>query len=735
MSKKIIFAVVVVLLACSGYMVYGATDLPFAFNKDAYLINGGQYDVEILRDSWGVPHIYGKTDADVAYGLAYAHAEDDFATIQESLIMGRARNALYNGPEGAQMDYMVHLLEAQDIVEREYEEQLSPEVRELCEAYADGLNHYAALHPEELVSTDLLPFQGKDVVVGFVFRGPFFHGLDNAVGRLFGPERAREVSEKSEENAVSAALPFDEQDLAASGFSLTNGLEMGSNTFSVSPKRSADGSTFININSHQPWEGMVTWWEAHVHSDEGWEAVGGVFPGTPLILHGHNRNLGWAHTVNRPDLIDIYVLEMNPNNDNQYRLDGEWKDLEVEEVAIPVKIWGPIVWTVKQEVYKSVHGPVVKRPHGTYAIRYAGRGDVRQVEQWFRMNKAKNFEEWKDAMKMRAIPSLNTGYADKDGNIAYIYNARFPNRVPGYDWQKYLPGDKSELIWPLDEYVPFEDLPMVINPESGFVQNCNSTPYETTFGDENPEPEDYPNHFGIETHMTNRAMRALELFQADESITWEEFYAYKHDVQYSEDSFVGQSLAMLDDIPQQEDPDLRQAIDHLKAWDLRVNPENTRAALAILSLQPLFGGDNGPPEPEAFLAKLNEAAANLKKVHGTIDVPWKEVNRLRRGDLDLGLGGGPDILRAVTGDITDDGAHIVGKTGDSYVLLVRWHPDGEVESLSIHQYGSATLDETSPHYADQAEKRFIHMKMKDVWLDRDDIEANLERQYQPGDGA
>jgi acyl-homoserine-lactone acylase len=721
-KRLVVFVGLVVLLgACAS------TGPRAEFNRQEVLDSASRYDVEIIRDEWGVPHIFGTTDADAAFGLAYAHAEDDFPTIQDALLTARGTTAAYQGKDAAAVDYMVQLLGVWDYVDAQYASDLRPETRAICEAYAAGLNYYAAENTDELISRDLLPFTGKDVVAGFVFRGPFFFGLDNAVRELFGSERRREVSTKTaglKDTSLAKAM-------ADASEWLTGGAELGSNTFAVSPKRTADGGTYLNINSHQPWEGPVTWWEAHVHSDEGWDAVGGVFPGAPVILHGHNRNLGWAHTVNRPDLVDIYVLETNPDDPNQYKFDGEWRDFEREEARIVVKLFGPFKIAVKREVLRSIHGPVVRAEHGVYAIRYAGMGGIQQVEQWYRMNKAETMAQWFDAMQMRANASLNTGFADSEGNIAYIYNALLPLRADGYDWQQYLPGDTSETLW--TEYLPFDEMPLVINPASGFIQNCNSSPFQTTIGEGNPDPDAFPEKYGIERHMTNRALQANALFGADESITWEAFKAYKFDVAYHSESFVGRSVSAIVNAPTQEDPVTAEAVALLKNWDLRAAADSRGAALAILTLQPLYrGSDAELPETSALLAALKATAERLQTAHGRIDVPWSEVNLLKRGDVTHGLGGGPDTLRAITGRQSENGAEIIAYTGDSYILLVRWDAEGDLYSESVHQYGNATLDQSSPHYADQA-PLFARHELKPLELDEADLRANAKRIYRPGE--
>jgi penicillin amidase/acyl-homoserine-lactone acylase len=690
-------------------------------------LHSEKYSVKILRDTWGVPHVYGKTDPDVAFGLAYAHCEDDFKNIQDTMLATRSLGGAVNGANAASIDFIVHLLGVWDDVNAKYETDLSPETRALCEAYADGVNLYIEKHPDEVLLEEVFPVTGKDIVAGFVFKAPFFYGLDGAVLELFGPERRRDVSTKQ-----AALGDFSIQTaLANTKDFLTAQWPTGSNTFSVAPNRTSDGSTYLNVNSHQPFEGPVAWYEAHLHSEDGWDMVGGLFPGMPVIGHGHNRNLGWAMTVNSPDLADIYVLETNPDNPDQYKFDGEWLDFDIKEVTLKVRVTpdSPMTMKVRREVVRSVYGPVLRQTHGVYAIRYAGMGDIRQVEQWYRMNKADTHAEWLDAMKLQAIASLNVGYADKEGNISYIYNAKLPVRADGYNWEQYLPGNTSDTLW--DTYLPFDELPMVFNPASGFVQNCNSSPFLTTFGDDNPDQSKYSTNFGIETHLSNRAMRARELFEADTSITWDEFYTYKFDMKYSEDSFLVNTLNQLLSITPPDDPQIRKALSILEKWDHNTNPESTGAALAVMTILPLNNSRGSVPADEKILESLSNAIEQLMNTHGQLNVPWEKVNRLVHGTTNLGTGGGPDILHAFYGGLNKENGTYIGRAGDCYVLLVKWDKDGNVASESIHQYGSATVHPDSPHYADQS-PLFVKRQLKPVWYEESDIRAHLESEYVPG---
>lgn len=702
------------MLLCMLLLAACGTHLP---PNEQLIPPPGKYDARILRDTWGVPHIFGKTDADCAYGLAYAQSEDDFETMQMGLFLARAKMGLYRGQgggaDGAPIDYLIKLFRFRELVDELYEKQLTPETRALCEAYAAGFNHYCALHPEK-VQPGVLPCTGKDIVAGFVIKSPMFFGMDREVRRLLEPTRARDVSQKKTTTLSDALRTADK--------------EIGSNTFAVGPARTDNGSVFLAINSHQPWEGPVSWYEAHLKSEEGLDITGGVFPGAPCILHGHNRNLGWAHTVNMPDLVDIYVLEINPENENQYKFDGKWRDLDIRQVELPVRLWGPFVWTVKREALYSVHGPVMRTPHGTYAIRYAGYGRITQVQQWYQMNKAANRTEFLNAMRQQGVASFNVGYADKDHNFGYLYNALLPRRAEGYDWRLYLPGNTSETLW--TEYLKFDELPQVWNPQSGFIQNCNSSPFQTTTGNENPDPARYSPVYGIETHMTNRGLRALELYGSDPRISWDEFKQYKFDTHYSDRSAAAQLKKEILEAAHADDPVIREALDALRKWDLNTDLENTSAPIAILTMEPIVRARIfGNPEPDP-VATFAEKAHLLKDRYGRIEIPWKEINRLVRGKVDLPLQGGPDTLRAVYGSLED--GRLIANNGDCYILLVQWDADGKVHSESIHQYGSATLDPASIHYADQA-PLFARHELKPVWLDEQDIRAHLEAEYRPGE--
>jgi len=688
--------VALIVLGLGAVIALDRLNQPPEPDPQQFIAAAAQYHARILRDNFGVPHVFGHTDADVAFGLGFAHSEDDFGTIQEVLLATRGTLAATNGIDAAKTDYLVHLMHVWKTVDANYG-KLPADVRKLAEAYAEGVSYYAALHPEAR-KPHVLPITGKDVVAGFVFKTPFFYGLDTTLKHVLEPANDQKK------------------------------LPVGSNGIAVAPSRSSDGATRLLVNSHQPYTGPVAWYEAVLQSDEGWHVAGGFFPGSPFMLHGHNEHLGWANTVDSPDLADVYRLTINPRNENQYLLDGKWRDFEKEDVALRVKLWGPLIWTVHRDALFSAHGPVLKTDHGVFAIRYAGMGEYRQVEQYYRLDKAKSREEWLAAMRLQALPSINYIYADEKGNIGYVYNGQFPVRKPGFDWKGTLPGDRSDLIW--HAYVPFDKIPQLWNPKSGFVFNSNNTPFQATGPEDDLKPSQFPDWMGIQTNMTNRAYRALETFGADPHISAAKFRAYKFDLSYSAKSDLAKDIAEIEAVNPGNDADLKQAQTILKSWNRKTDIHNRGAALAVLMGVRVAPEDQGGPRKMEPLPALREAMDVLKKHFGRLDPEWGQVNRFRRGKYDLPVDGGPDVYRAVYGEPQDDGT-LTARGGDTFIMFVMWDKNGKLSSDSIHQFGSATLDKTSKHYDDQV-PLFVAMKTKPVLFTRDELKGHIEADYQPG---
>ncbi|WP_066480260.1 MULTISPECIES: acylase [unclassified Sphingomonas] len=670
-----------------------------------------RYDVKIARDRYGVPHIFGATDADVAHGIGYAHAEDDFDTLQQVLAMTRGRLGAITGQDGAKTDYVLHLLGARSTVARDYDAQPA-DVRALLDGYAAGLNLYAARHPGEVRLRGLFPVDGADVATGFVLRSPFFFGLDSVLGALVGGEPLPREHALPEAPEVTPAGPAE--------------IEKGSNAFAVAPRRSADGFTRLISNSHQPWRGAVAWYELRVHSRQGWHFAGATFPGAPYPLLGHNRTLGWTNTVNRPDLIDIYKLVLDDSG-NRYRFDGQWRPLERKRVWLRVKI-GPFVLPVPRLVERSIHGPVLRNKDGAFAIRYAGADQLRMVEQYYRLNKARDFAEWQRVMAMQAVPATNFVYADRAGNVALFYNAAFPNRKPGFDYRGVLPGDTSRAL--AGGTVAWTAVPRNVNPASGFIINANHTPFIAAGPGSELDRAAYPDLLGIEADVTNRGTRSIELLAADASITRAELEAIKYDTRVSRASWLGPWFERVMAVDPGADPLIARARAILRQWDWNFDGVGAADALAVLIARE---GNRWhyPRKPPADARQvLRDAAVHLDTHFGRLDPPLGEVLRLRQGNVDLPLDGGPDVLRAMAlWDVADDGRLAV-RHGDSFLMFTEWAPDGKVRSESIQPFGAATTRPASPHYVDQA-PLFVSRKTKPVWFDPAELKPNIVRIYRP----
>ena len=673
----------------SGYLLLFLVAAIFAGCMDeeqdyhSFIPPQGKYETRILRDTWGVPHIFGVRDADTAYGLGYAHSEDDWVYMEEAILTVRGELARKLGRSWAKFDYLVAWFRIREFTEERYEDEVSPEMRAVAEAYAEGITHFAALHPEKMPHITL-PVTGKDIIAGAMAKAPFFYELHRALLKVL----------------ESGGVDIDKAGVVAFNAMEDNpfsrGLPIGSNAWAVGPSRSADGATRLAVNSHMPWEGQVTWYEAQLRSEEGLDVIGATFPGGPFIFKGHNANMGWCHTVNRPGLADIYELTIHPDNPNLYELDGEWRELERGTARMRVRLWGNLVIPVSKEMLWSAHGPVARVGGRTLALRFVGYGAVQTLEQWHRMNKAQNFTDFMAAMNTGNMLSFNTLYADRDGNLFYAYVGKFPVRSADFDWNEIVPGNTSKAIW--TAYHPFSAVPQVVNPPSAFIQSCNSSPFHTTIGEGNPQPEQFSPDMRIETHLTNRARRALALYGADESITREKFYEYKYDKVYDSESRVGRWLDEVLTAELPKDSDLADAVELLKGWDLSAEKERTETALAMLAMELAPPKDVPDDEPDA-VKRLRGAVKFMMEKHGRLDVPWEEMLRLRRGEVDLGLGGCPDCLRAIDLRLAGDG-RFVGINGDCFFQMVEWLPDGAMRSESVHQYGSAASDANSPHYAD-----------------------------------
>ncbi len=709
---KMLFKFLLALTVAS--FAIGYFNLPSLPPLQPLIDKAQNYDVEILRDNLGIPHVYGIKDVDTAFGLGYVQSEDDFKTLQSVLLATRGTLAAEVGAKAAKTDYVVQFMGVWDTVNDQYESQVPEKIKYIAQAYADGVNVYAAQNVN-IVSRYFLPVTAKDIIAGFTFKTPMFYGFDKALGELIDPNNPHELAKQD------AALTWQPAE----------DLPIGSQGIAIAPHRSADGLTHLLVNSHQPLTGPVAWYEARLHSEEGWNMVGSTFPGAPVIVHGHNENLGWANTVNKPDLVDFYKMEINPDNENQYLLDGQWQTFEIKTAKMLVKLLGPIHWTFEKEIKIAKHGPVMETEHGLYAVRWAGMEEVRTLEFMFATNKASNQDEFEAALKLNAMPSINFVYADKAGNIAHYYNAKFPDRIAGWQWDKILPGDRSELIW--QNYLGYNMMPKTVNPKSGLVYNANNPPTMATDGNDDAKLVDYPDSMGIETFVTNRALQIETRLKDYEKISLSLLKDVKYDLAYHPKS---NQITYLNNWMKQAGNDFSQiemeALNALRHWNLNTHKANPLAALAVLTMTPIQKARGKAVAMDVITQSFKSAVALLMEHHGSYNVPYGDVYRLIHGDKNLAISGGPDILRAVYGKQMDDNGHIKNIAGDGFMMFVAWDKNGLVSSEASHQYGSATLGESSVHYNDQMQM-FVDQKERNVLFDRKELESNISRRYRPED--
>lgn len=705
---------------------------PFFAHRPSPPQAAGKYRAEIIRSEYGVPHIYGQRDADVAFGIAIAQSEDDFFTIQDFIAMARGRYGAIAGEDGAAIDYVYHLLDARGTARRSFA-TLPASTRELFDAYAAGLNQYAREHPEEVKLARLFPVNGEDIAAGYALRQPFFFGLNNVIQPLvegaplrreFGPDIPGFPRDASgaviEANGAGKTAHFSPlgSDSALSG----------SNAFAVSAHKSGGPTTLIS-NSHQPLRGTVAWYELIVESGEGWHFAGANFPGLPYPVLGHNEHLGWTYTVNRPDLIDVYRLEMDDSG-TRYRLDGEWRALESRRVWLPVRL-GPITIPYPQTVHRSLHGPVIVNDKGAFAIRYAGHDHVRQTDAFFRLGKARSLEQWLDIYARMDITNFNAVYADREGNIAYLYNAAFPRRQEGHNWRGVLPGDDSSLIW--HETVDFAELPKLINPSSGWLYNANNAPFTAAGAADDIDPQSVSPLLGVELKQTNRSRRAYKLLSAAGRLDRAALAKIKYDMAYEREGYVAELWDALEALDLSAEPELAEARDLLLAWDFTSDSEGRGDALALLMIKDFMSAEYQNKDLPDVTAQLRAKTGHLRRYFGRIDPPMSELLRLRQGDVDLPLRGGSDTLRAATTWRVEDDGRLSLVHGDSFIMWVEWPAPGSGEdaqprSRSVQPFGAAISRPDSPHHTDQMEL-YVNHRLKPVHFRREDAIANASRRY------
>ena len=657
--------------------------------------------VTIARDQYGVPHIFAKTDPEVSYGLAWAHAEDDFESLQKVALPSKGLMGRVYGKDGVGADYAFALFRCKEITEEKWT-TLSPDFIRLIEGYVQGLNDYAQKHPEEVLHKDLFPITLKDYIASSVLALTVFNGGDRALSAIFS-------------NRVDPLIDFD---------------KMGSNAIAIHPSRTNTGEAFLAINAHQPNEGPEAFYEAHVSSEENWNALGGLLAGGPCILHGVNENLGWAHTVNLCDRMDIYQLQMNPKNADQYLFDGQWVDLEKKKIKLLIK---GIPIPVTRDLLWSKYGATMKNDQGVFAIRLGANMEIRALEQWYRMNKAKNHTEFYNAISLQGLSMFNIMYADKRDTIFYINNALMPERdpSPAFNWKKTLPGNTSKTLW--TSFQSIRKLPQYVNPKSGYLFNTNHSSFLATAKEDNLLATAFPKESGWETNQNNRSVRVMQMIPQGK-IDYETFKKIKFSRQLPESLQYMYGVDTMFLMKKSDYPQLDTLLQVLQTWDRKGEADSKGAAIFLLIYENVSAAMRGK-EPQQLTRiqcekTLLEVRDYMRKHFGTVDLRLGDIQKLVRGDKEYPGPGLPDLLAPEWGVPWKDGKRrITG--GDAYVAMVRFPKTGLPIIETVNTYG-ASSKKGSPHFDDQV-PLFLKQELKPMTLDKAKVMAEAKRIYHPGE--
>ena len=663
------------------------------------------HSAEILWDKWGVPHISAKDTKSLFYAFGWAQAESHGDLLLRLYGESRGRAAEYWGQDNYEADKWVRLMGVPARARQWYEAQ-PPEFRGYLDAFAEGINDYARQHGDRLKDEVkvVLPVTPVDV--------------------LAHTQRVINFTFVSNQQSVMAAL--------------TRAGGTGSNGWAIGPAHSADGRALLLANPHLPWFDLFLFYEAQLTAP-GINAYGASLVGFPVLGIAFNDNLGWTHTVNTLDGEDLYQLKLA---DGGYRFDGRVRPFETERQTLKVKQADGTVRDEQLLIKRSVHGPVVAETKDqAVALRVVGLDQPGTLREWWDMARARNLPEFEAALGRLQLPFFNVIYADRAGHIMYLFNGLVPKHASG-DWQYWsgiVPGDTSATLW--TSTLSYRELPKVIDPPAGWVQNTNDPPWTATF----PlalDPAKFPPY--VAPHfMSFRSQRSVRMLEADNRISFEEMIQAKHSTR----SELADRL--LDDLIRAAradgDESARQAAAVLEKWDRNTDADSRGAVLFTLWAQEMKLFEGEPPPglflkpwdeknpvqtpaglgaPQAAVAALKAAAAKMQAGFGTLDVPWGELARLRLGKADLPGNGGFDalgIFRVVGYTPTPDG-HYRAVGGDSFVAAVEFSTP--VRARVLLSYGNSSQT-GSPHRGDQL-ALFARKELRPAWRTRAEIEANLE---------
>jgi acyl-homoserine lactone acylase PvdQ len=694
-------------------------------------------NVTIIRDKWGIPHIYGKSDADAVFGLLYAQCEDNFSRVERNYLEMMGRLSEVDGRTTMYQDLEMQLIYDTADAINDYKNS-APWLRKLLDAFADGINYYLYSHPNVKPAV-LQKFQ------------PWFPLIytDGSIGPTqTGGLKTEDISAlyKFGDSKINAYVPSTSQALPAD--------PMGSNGFALAPSRTQSKNAMLYINPHVSFYFRT---EAQMVSEEGLDAYGAVTWGQFFVYQGFNEHCGWMHTSSIADVADLYKEKIKQQGDAvTYEYDGKQLPVKKKQIVLRYKSDnGSSTETVN--AYSTLHGPVMGSRNGVWlSLKARNRSMESLMQSWLR-TKANGFDEFKKVMDIRANNSNNTVFADDKGNIAYWHGNYMPIRDPKINWNLPVDGSISATEWKgthaLDETVH------MYNPSTGYIENCNSTPF-TVSGSASPKQEDYPNYMAPDG-QNYRAVNAGRLLEKANNITMDEFI---HNIGYSHYLAAFEVLMPpllkaydeLDDDDSLKEP-LREPILMLKSWDRNAAANSIPCAIAIewgyrmISKSPPVTSPEqatnalaqmsaavANTSPEQKLKLLRETLKDLEARFGTILVPWGDINRYQRADKfdDSNASLPVGIAAATFGSIPSFTTRRFpytnrryGTYGNSFVACIEFGKKVKAKSIVT---GGESFDPNSKHFTDQAQG-YIDGNFKDVLFYKEDVMKNMEKQYHPGE--
>ena len=661
--------------------------------------------VTIYRDTYGIPHVFGETDASTLFGFAYAQAEDNLWRIEDNYIKSLGRRAEVEGESGLVGDRRSRTLEVPRLAQAEYA-RMPERMRKLLEAFAAGLNAYLADHPDvhPRLLTRFEPWYPLAFIRYNYYQNGFFWSAGLEPGDL----------EVALEDSSARSKDF------------------GSNGWVIGPTKSATGHAMLFINPHLPFFGSGQVYEGHIKSDEGWNFTGYTRFGFPFPYVGHNESLGWVSTDNAADQADLYLETFDdPAHPLAYRYGKGYRQVTVWTDTIGVKTEGRIdrrVFTFR----KTHHGPIVGARDGKpLALRMAKFDGDGWLAEWYAMTRARRVSELKDALRPLNMLFGNVMAADAEGNTFYLYNGAVPVRDPRFDWSAPVDGSDPATEW--RGYHSFADLPQLTNPPTGWMQNCNTTPFLLTSSG-NPDSSRFPRYM-VQEHDNWRGLVSRRILDSKPQFTWDDW------VRAAFDTYVISADSLLPGLLRDFAADsarharLAPAIDTLARW-------NRRSDTASVAMTLFDRWQEALREGQPRLAALDSAVARLEREWGTWQVPWGAINRLQRvderadQDFDdarsslpvVGVGGQDGAVFTFAARPVPGQKRRYGVAGASYVSVVEFGPT--VRRLAVHTMG-ASGDPQSPHYFDQA-PLYARGEFRPAWFTLEEIKAHAERVYKPG---